>query len=75
MTVSEVIAMPELDEYVYWNGRTYGKSMVCSNMVAGLWKAAGLFDGLEINHGEFTPLDTYRIKFYDSDYEVPAHCQ
>ena len=71
MTVNEVAAMPELDSYTYSDG----KNMVCSNLVAGIWKAAGLFDGLEINAGEFTPFDLYRIKLFDSDLKVPPHCE
>ena len=70
MTLNQVMAMPELDEYTYKDG----KSMVCSNFVANMWKAAGLFGDLEVNAGEFTPLDLYRIKFFDSDLKVPDHC-
>ena len=71
MTVNEVAAMPELDSYTYSDGT----NMVCSNFVAGMWKAAGLFDGFEINAGEFTPHDLYRMKFFNSDLIVPPNCR
>ena len=71
MTIAEVMAMPELDEYRYSDGL----NMVCSNLVAGLWKAAGLFGNLTINANEFNPFDVYRINFFDLDFEPPAHCQ
>ena len=70
MSLSEVMAMPELDEYTYSDG----KSMVCSTLVVGLWRAAGLFGNLKINPGEFTPYDAYRINFFDPDYIPPKHC-
>ena len=71
LTISEVMAMPELDSYTYSDG----KSMVCSNFLAGLWKAAGLFGDLEVNANEFTPYDVYRINFFDPNLETPEHCQ
>lgn len=43
LTVGEVFAMPEQDEWVYSDG----KSMVCSAFVAAVWKAGGLFAGLD----------------------------
>lgn len=71
MTVSDVAAMPELDSYTYSDGT----NMVCSNFVAGIWKAAGLFDNLDVNAGEFTPFDVYRVKFFDSELKVPHSCE
>jgi hypothetical protein len=70
MSLSDVMAMPELDEYTYSDG----KSMVCSNLVAGLWKAAGVFGSLNFNANEFTPYDTYRINIFDPDLVPPEHC-
>lgn len=55
MNVSEVMAMPELDSYLY-DGQSM---MICSGLVVRLWKAGGLFEGFEINAQEFTPLDVY----------------
>ena len=70
MSLSEVMAMPELDEYTYSDG----KSMVCSSFVTGIWRAAGLFGNLTINANEFTPYDAYRINFFDPDFVPPQHC-
>ena len=55
MTVSDVIAMPELDGWEYSDGESY----VCSCFVIAMWKAGGLFEGVEINSQEFTPKDVY----------------
>jgi hypothetical protein len=45
LNVSEIMAMVEMDGWKYEGGFWHdGESMVCSCYVAGLWKAAGLFD-------------------------------
>ena len=48
--------------------------MVCSVLVTALYKAAGLFDDLEINATEFHPLDAYSLNFYDTERERPPQC-
>jgi hypothetical protein len=50
-TISELLAIPEQDDWTYEDG----KSLVCSNYVAAIWKAAGLFGEHEVNAVEFTP--------------------
>lgn len=47
--------MVEEDGWWYPDGYSY----VCSSFVIGMWKAAGLFDGFEVNAVEFTPRDVY----------------
>ena len=71
MTLSEVIAMPEQDDWTY-NGK---KQMVCSTFVASIWKAAGLFNNLDINASEFTPFDLYRVNLFESKDLRPTTCQ
>lgn len=44
MTFGELIAIPENDDWVYSDG----KSMVCSSFVTAIYKAGGLFNGLDI---------------------------
>jgi hypothetical protein len=39
-----------------------------------LYKAAGLFDDLEINATEFTPRDVYSLDFFDLNYQRPQAC-
>jgi hypothetical protein len=51
-----------------------GKSYVCSCFVAGMWKAAGLFEGMEIEATEFTPRDVYQINFFETNYQKPKAC-
>jgi hypothetical protein len=62
--IDDVIAMPEIDGWLYNDGVSY----VCSSYVAALYKAAGLFDDLEINSTEMTPRDVYTLAFFDLDY-------
>lgn len=53
-----------------------GKSYVCSCLVAGIWKAGGIFpEGVEIEATEFTPKDVYQIKFFDENFVVPDQCK
>ena len=70
MNVSEVTAMPELDSYRY-DGKP---ALICSNMVAWMWKAGGLFAGMDINANEFTPFNVYEINLFDIEWMPPAHC-
>ena len=62
--------MPELDGWEY----SVGESYVCSGFVAALWKAGGLFEGLEINANEFGPRDVYEIDFFEIGDELPEAC-
>ena len=49
MTVSDVMAMVELDGWEYTSEEPKdGLSYVCSAYVAAMYKAAGLFDGMNI---------------------------
>jgi len=60
MSVEDVMAMPELDgwEYTGLEPRD-GLAYVCSCYVAAMYKAAGLFDDLDVNATEFVPKDVY----------------
>jgi hypothetical protein len=70
------MAMPEIDgwEYSSISPHKDGLAYVCSSYVAALYKAAGLFDDLEINATEFTPRDVYMLDFFDATYERPQVC-
>lgn len=75
MTVEDVMAIPEIDGWEYFGeGARDGESMVCSAFVTALYKAAGLFDDMEINATEFQPLDAYSLKFFDTTRERPQQC-
>jgi len=56
-----VLAIPENDEWTYSDG----KSLVCCSFVIALYKAGGLFDGLDIQATEFTPRDVIMLNFWD----------
>lgn len=55
MTVGDLFAMVEKDEWVYSDGI----SRVCSAFVASIYKAGGLFGDYDVNAAEFTPRDVY----------------
>lgn len=68
MTIHDAMAMPEKDDMIY-EGRWHdGISRVCSAFVTSIWKAGGLFDGLEINASEWGPRDVYMVDFFDKNY-------
>lgn len=74
MTVADVMAIVEQDEWIYEGNYHDGKAMVCSAYVAAMWKAGGLFGDMDIQATEFTPKDLYQIKIFDPEYKVPAQC-
>jgi len=71
MTLNELVAVPEQEEWRYPSGASY----VCSSLVIALYKAGGLFGDLEINAPEFTPRDVYQLDFFDKNPPVPDHCK
>jgi hypothetical protein len=63
------MALPEIDGWEYTGEEPRdGWSYVCSAYVAAMYKAAGLFDDLEINATEFTPKDVYTLDFFDTNF-------
>ena len=42
--------------------------MVCCVYVCSSWKAAGLFDGKEVNCGEMTNVDDYGLGIFEDSY-------
>ena len=78
--LSSLVTIPEKDEWKYTmfpNTTQTGESMVCSVFVCRVWKAAGLFKeiGNNVNCGEFTPYDVYKLKIFDDDYHFPDECE
>ena len=75
MSVQDVMAMTELDGWEYTSEEPRdGLSYVCSAYVAAMYKAAGLFDAMNIQANEFSPRDVYMLNFFDLDYERPEAC-
>ena len=64
----------------YNNGTlTMGDAMVCDVFVCRMWKAGGIFDGVEggrdaINCGELQNWDVYAIDVLAAPAELPAAC-
>lgn len=71
LTIPDLYAMVEKDGWQYSDGVSY----VCSSFVVAMYKAAGLFDGLDINAVEFTPKDLYQLDFFDPNPPVPEVCK
>ena len=66
--------MVEKDEWLYNTTRygstdpVQGRSMVCCVFVCHTWKAAGLFDDLDVNCGEMTNADDYGLALFEDKY-------
>lgn len=73
LNLSEVGAMVEKDGWKYHGFYHDGESMVCSCYVAGLWKAAGMFDEYT-DAVEWSPKDVYQVAFFDKNYKRPQQC-
>ena len=73
LTFEEVMTWPEKDEWLYFDGENW----VCSGFVVGIYKEAGLFEGLDVEAHEFTPKDIYMMNIFDKDYKErrPAECK
>ena len=65
ISFEELMAMPEQDEWIYNDGENY----VCSSFVIAIYKAAGIFNGYNINSKEFTPRDIYQLNIFDKEYK------
>lgn len=70
LSLTELMALPEQDGWVYSDGESY----VCSCFVAGLWIAGGLFEGIEIQATEWSPKDVYQVDFFNTTYARPEQC-
>jgi hypothetical protein len=75
MTISEFVTQPELDSWTYDfpNNRT-GPSMVCDVFVCKMWVEGGIFGNITFNCGEFTNLDIYSLKIFDTTTPRPSEC-
>jgi hypothetical protein len=71
LTFPELYAIVEKEGWVYNDGLSY----VCSCFVTAIWKAGGLFEGMDVIATEFTPRDVYQINFFDENYKKPKACQ
>ena len=64
-TFEEVMMIPERDDWNYFDGENW----VCSTFVVGIYKEAGIFEGLDIQAHEFTPKDIYMMGIYDKEFK------
>lgn len=70
MTIQELLAVPEQDDWVYSSGKAY----TSSSFVISALRAAGLFADVQINAAEFTPKDVYQLRIYDTEFQRPEDC-
>jgi len=71
MTLEDVMAMPERDTWIYSDG----PSQMCSALVIGVYKAAGIFGDMKIEATEFTPKDVYQIDVFNTTSVLPEQCR
>ena len=74
LNVSDIMARVEMDGWKYQGQYHDGESYVCSCFVAGIWKAAGLYDGYDIQVVEWSPKDVYQVDFFSKTYKRPKQC-
>jgi hypothetical protein len=75
-TIEDLMAIPEQDKLIYEGIEPRdGWSYVCSAYVAAFYKAAGMFDNLDIQGTEFTPKDVYSLNFFDKNYKKSDACE
>ena len=75
MSLLDIMAMPEIDGWEYTGYEPVdGRSWVCSAYVTAMWKAAGIFGDLTVQSTEFTPMDVYIMKLYDTETPLPDAC-
>ena len=71
MTIQEVVAMPENDDWTYSDG----KQLVCSTIIVAMYKEGGMFGNIRINATEFTPKDLYQLNIYNTTFDRPEECK
>jgi len=66
MTLQQLFTEPELDSWKYLSPDDGPHAFSSSTFVAWIFKAAGIFDGLEINAQEFTVKDVYELDIFNT---------
>ena len=71
LTLSQVMAMPEQDEWVYSDG----KSFTCSGLLSHLYRESGVLSHLYFQATELTPRDLYSLQIFDTvGKDRPSAC-
>eukprot|EP01096_Ripella_sp_DP13-Kostka_P010370 TRINITY_DN4071_c0_g1_i1.p1 TRINITY_DN4071_c0_g1~~TRINITY_DN4071_c0_g1_i1.p1 ORF type:complete len:509 (-),score=167.09 TRINITY_DN4071_c0_g1_i1:77-1576(-) len=68
--VAKLFTIPEQDSWIYPDG----PSMVCNVFWTEMLKAAGVFEGVELQGTEFTPKDSYQIAVFKDHWKQPSSC-
>ena len=74
LSVQDVMAIPEQDGWLYTGLPHDGMAFVCSAYSASIYKAAGMFDDMDIQATEFTPRDVYNLNFFNTTKLRPQAC-
>ena len=68
MSIAEIVAMPEIDEWSYAIHHGMNEYTPGSYVISAL-EALGVFHGVEINAAEFTVKDIYQLDIFDKTYD------
>lgn len=75
----ELHLIPEEDFWMYptlRNGENFVSDVsICNVFTCKVLKEAGVFSDLDINCGEFSVNDNYRLKIYEENFERPEICK
>jgi len=75
---TEAYIIPEKDGWKYETTRNsvpeLSETMICNVFVCNVWKAGGLFNGADINCGETSVNDNYRLNIYQDPRDRPQVC-
>lgn len=71
-TLGEIMSIPERDDWRYEDGPNY----VCSSFLVAVYKAGGLFGGLDVQATEFTPKDLLELNIWETSGKyLGAECR
>ncbi|KAH3758676.1 zinc finger protein, MYND-type [Pelomyxa schiedti] len=73
ISMLDLIAIPEKEEWEYCIEEKCGPSRVCSALVTDILKHAGVFQGIDFYPSEFVPRDVYQMNIYDT--AKPEGCE
>lgn len=79
LTLSDVIAIPEQDEWIYSHRLLTppiaGPSLVCNGLVLRLLVEGGVLPhDVGMNYGELTPRDVLMLHVFNPNWDIPSYC-
>lgn len=74
MSLQDVMAIVNMDDWTYTGLPNDGRSYVCSSYVSAQYKAAGLYGDMSVQATEHAPRDVYMLNFFDKERARPEAC-